>query len=142
MLGSMGRSLFLFKRQFLVSTLFVACCCAGVAALAVNFSAASREVIEARLQQYGGDDQQREATLKQLFTEVGCDSAHLSEQPVKGSKVPNLICALPGNSDKTILVGAHFDHFARADGVVDNWMGVALLPSLYQGLKGTVHTHS
>lgn len=141
MLGSMGQSCFRLKRQFLVNTFFLACCSAGVAAQTVNFNAASREMIEARLQRYGGDDQQRQGTLKQLFSEVGCDRAHLSEQAVSGSKVPNLICSLPGSSNKTILVGAHFDHFARGDGVVDNWTGVALLPSLYQGLKGESHRH-
>jgi Peptidase family M28 len=138
----MGQSFLRFKRQFSTSFLLLVCCCAGVTAQTVNFSAASREVIEARLQRYGGDDQQREATLKQLFTEVGCDSGHLSEQAVKGSKVPNLICLLPGSSEKTILVGAHFDHFPKGDGVVDNWTGAVLLSSLYQGLKGASHQHT
>ena len=52
---------------------------------------------------------QREATLKQMFAEAGCDDQHISEQPVKGSKLPNIICLLPGSSDKVIIVGAHFD---------------------------------
>lgn len=53
-----------------------------------------------------------------------------------------MICFLPGSSDRTIIVGAHFDHFPKGDGVVDNWSGAALLPSLYQGLTTTPHTHS
>jgi hypothetical protein len=56
----------------------------GVEALADGFTynTIRREVVEARLQKYQGNDQQREATLKQLFAEAGCDAQHLSEQPV------------------------------------------------------------
>ncbi|PYX03200.1 MAG: Zn-dependent exopeptidase M28, partial [Acidobacteria bacterium] len=37
------------------------------------------------------------------------------------SKLPNVICVLPGSSDKVIIVGAHFDRVSEGDGVVDNW---------------------
>jgi Zn-dependent M28 family amino/carboxypeptidase len=33
-----------------------------------------------------------------------------------------------------IVVGAHFDKASVGDGVVDNWSGAALLPSLYESL--------
>jgi hypothetical protein len=101
----------------------------------LHFNLASRQVVESRLALYKGNDQQREVTLKQLFSESGCDATHLSEQPVKGSRLPNVICVLPGSTDKVIIVGAHFDHVAAGDGVVDNWSGASLLPSLYQALK-------
>jgi hypothetical protein len=103
---------------------------------------ATREVIQARLEKYQGNDQQRETTLKQLFTEAGCDDQHLSEQPVKGAKLPNVICLLPGTSDKVIIVGAHFDHVSEGDGVVDNWSGASLLPSLYQAIKIEPRKHT
>jgi hypothetical protein len=64
---------------------------------------------------------QREVTLKEMFAEAGCGDQHISEQPVKGSKLPNVICILPGSSDKVIIVGAHFDRAPEGDGVVDNW---------------------
>jgi Peptidase family M28 len=107
-----------------------------------RFSPVSRDVIEARLKKYQGNDQQREATLKGLFGEAGCDDQHLSEQPVKGSHLPNVVCLLPGSSDKTIIVGAHFDHISAGDGVVDNWSGASLLPSLYQTVKIKPREHS
>ena len=72
------------------------------AADSVRYNPVSREVIETRLEKYAGNDQKREATLKQLFTEAGCDDQHLSEQPVKGSKLPNVVCLLPGSSDRVI----------------------------------------
>lgn len=93
------------------------------------------EVIESRVKQYAGNDTRREATLKGIFESVGCKDEHLSEQPVKGLKQPNLICVLPGESDSVILVGAHYDHLDAGDGVVDNWSGASLLPSLYQSLS-------
>ncbi|SRR5713101_8741126 len=107
-----------------------------------RYNPVSREVIETRLEKYKGNDQQREATLKQLFAEAGCDDQHLSEQPVKGSKLPNVVCLLPGSSDKVIIVGAHFDHISEGDGVVDNWSGASLLPSLYQAVKIEPRKHT
>lgn len=81
-------------------------------------------------------------TLKQIFTEAGCDESHLSEQPVKGSKLPNVICVLPGSSDRVIIVGAHFDRVPDGDGVVDNWSGASLLPSLYEAVKLEPRKHT
>ena len=108
----------------------------------VHYRAAPREVIEQRLGKYGGGDKQREATLRQMFTEAGCDDQHLSEQPVKGSKLPNVVCLLPGTSDKVIIVGAHFDHVSEGDGVVDNWSGASLLPSLFEAVKFQPRKHT
>lgn len=42
-----------------------------------------RSVIEDRLKQYVVDNKQREASLKRMFAEAGCDDQHLSEQRVK-----------------------------------------------------------
>jgi hypothetical protein len=108
----------------------------------VRYNPVSRQVVEQRLGQYSGNNQEREATLTKLFAEAGCDSQHLSEQPVKGSKLPNVICLLPGSSDKVIIVGAHFDKAPEGDGVVDNWSGASLLPSLYEAVKSEPRKHT
>src|SRR5207249_1809886 len=108
----------------------------------VRFNLVSREAVEARLRKYAGDNKQRESTLKQMFTEAGCDGQHISEQPVKGSKLPNVICLLPGSSDKVIIIGAHFDRVPEGDGVVDNWSGASLLPSLYEAVKNEPRKHT
>jgi len=94
-----------------------------------------QQVVESRLQRYAGDDAQRAATLKEVFAEAGCTGSHLTEQPVKGSKLSNIICVLPGSGDRIIIVGAHYDHISAGDGVVDNWSGASLLPSLYEAIK-------
>src|ERR1700676_431295 len=114
----------------------------GGAAQRVSYRAVPRENVEGRLKQYVGTNQQREATLKKMFAEAGCDGEHLSEQPVKGSKLPNVVCVLPGSSEKTIIVGAHFDHVVEGDGVVDNWSGASMLPSLYEAVKFAPRKHT
>lgn len=114
----------------------------GGTAETLRFNPVSRAVVEARLGKYNGNDSQRAAALKQMFVEAGCDDQHLSEQPVKGSKLPNIICVQPGNSDKVIIVGAHFDHVSAGDGVVDNWSGASLLPSLYEVVKNEPRKHT
>jgi hypothetical protein len=114
----------------------------GATAQTVRFTPASQQVIVARLQKYGGNDAQRETTLKQLFLDVGCEGQQLTEQPVKGSKLPNVICTLPGSGEDTIIVGAHFDHVPAGDGVVDNWSGASLLPSLYEAVKNEPRKHT
>src|SRR5258708_2613807 len=117
---------------------------AGINAPAESFryNPVSRQVVEARLGKYAGSNKQREITLKQMFAEAGCDEQHLSEQPVKGAKQPNVICLLPGTSDKVIIVGAHFDYVSAGNGVVDNWSGASLLPSLYEAIKIEPRKHS
>src|SRR6267154_1230721 len=114
----------------------------GATAQKVRYDPVSREIIEARLARYTGNNAHREATLKQMFAEAGCDDKNLSEQPVKGSKLPNVICLLPGKSDKVIIVGAHFDRVSEGDGVVDNWSGASLLPSLYEAVKIEPRKHT
>ena len=120
----------------------LALCAAGSApAETLRFTPVSRTVIEDRLGQYGGTNSDREATLKRIFVEAGC-GVHLSEQPVRRSKAPNLICVLPGTSGRVIIVGAHFDRTPLGDGVVDNWSGAALLPSLFQAIAIEPRQHS
>jgi len=108
----------------------------------VRYAPVSRDVVEARLEKYIGNNKQREATLKQMFAEAGCDDQHISEQAVRGSKLPNVICLLPGTSDRVIIVGAHFDRVSEGDGVVDNWSGASLLPSLYESVKLQPRKHT
>jgi hypothetical protein len=108
----------------------------------VRFALVSRQIVEERLGKYAGNNKQREATLKQMFSDAGCDEQHLSEQSVKGSKQPNVICSLPGSSGRVIIVGAHFDRVSEGDGVVDNWSGASLLPSLYEAVKGLPRQHT
>jgi Peptidase family M28 len=101
-----------------------------------------QELVQERLQRYAGNDSQRAATIKEMFAQAGCSGDHLTEQPVKGSKLSNLICVLPGTGDRVIIVGAHYDHIPAGDGVVDNWSGASLLPSLYEAVNIVPRRHT
>jgi peptidase M28-like protein len=102
----------------------------------------TRDILKTRLGEFVGNDSQREATLKKLFQESGCADANLSEQTVKHLKEPNLICSEPGENDSVIIVGAHFDHVKTGEGVVDNWSGASLLPSLLFSMRAHPLHHS
>lgn len=108
----------------------------------LKFTQVNRSVIEQRLRAFSTNDGEREAGLKKLFEQSGCAGDRLSEQPVKHESLPNVICTLPGETDEVVIVGAHFDHVNRGDGVVDNWSGAALLPSLYVSLSSSKRRHT
>lgn len=101
-----------------------------------------QSVIEDRLRLYAERNPEREATIRRLFEESGCRGEQLKEQSVENSAAPNVICTLPGRSRSTIIVGAHFDHAPKGDGVVDNWSGASLLPSLYESLRSIPREHT
>lgn len=106
------------------------------------FAPLSKVTIEGRLRGFKRDNREREATLRGLFAEAGCGPGTLKEIPVKHEKAPNVLCVLPGSTDSVILVGAHFDHVSEGDGVVDNWSGAALLPSLLQSTAIAPRKHT
>jgi len=117
---------------------------ASIAASAqtIQFSTVSQQIVERRLGSYVTENDKREPAVRQLFEASGCSGNRLSEQPVKSLKAPNPICTLAGAAEFVIVVGAHFDLVENGDGVVDNWTGASLLPSLYQGLADVPRRHT
>jgi hypothetical protein len=96
-----------------------------------------RTIVESRLKSYLPNNADREAEIKKLFSDSGCKN--ITESPVP-KLPPNVICVMPGQTDQIILVGGHTDKVEEAgDGVVDNWSGSSLLPSLFQTLDGDPH---
>lgn len=115
--------------------------CIG-AAQSIPFTPVAREVVEKRLAAYVTKNDGREPAVRKIFEDAGCSGEKLTEQPVRGVKAPNLICGLHGKMESSIIVGAHFDLEEAGHGVVDNWSGASLLPSLYQGLASTPREHT
>lgn len=108
----------------------------------LRFRLVDRADVEGRLRDYGGTNRERGARLKRTFGDAGCGE-HLTEQAARFSRdPPNVVCVLPGASDRVIIVGAHFDRVPESDGVVDNWSGASLLPSLYQAVKAQPRRHT
>jgi aminopeptidase-like protein len=80
----------------------------------------------------------RQSAIHELFQHVGCETY---EQQIDKHSA-NVICTLPGETSATIVVGAHFDFVPEGNGIVDDWSGASLLPSLYQTLKEQRRQHT
>jgi hypothetical protein len=128
--------IFLMRRLMLCLLLF---CAAPAGAVDIQFKEIPRAVIESRLRLAPGKNKEREPGLRELFEQERCPQ--LSEQPVKHVKAPNLICSVPGSLESIIVVGAHFDFVDLGAGVLDNWSGAAILPSLLESLQGVPRRH-
>ena len=102
----------------------------------VSFVPVNEAVLRLRLGAIERSNPDRFAKLKEMFEDSGCSGEQLTEKPVKGSKLPNLICALKGESEDVVIVAAHFDQVGVAEGAVDNWSGASILPSLFQSMNG------
>jgi len=117
--------------------------CAICSSAQVQFRLAPREVIENRLKSFSRKNTEREGLIKSWLAESGCKLSNLTEEPKDRPFPPNVICVLPGETAEVILVGAHTDYVeTRGDGVVDNWTGASLLPSLLYSIGGQRRHHT
>ncbi|MGD0790414.1 MAG: M28 family peptidase [Terriglobales bacterium] len=109
----------------------------------IHFRLQTREAVEAHLKSFSTRNSEREALIRKWFAESGCKDANLSEQALDRKLPPNIICVLPGETQQVIVVGAHTDHVdSFGDGVVDNWTGAVLLPSLLYSLSARSRHHT
>jgi Peptidase family M28 len=131
---------FFFVKTLLCSALLLALPCASAPpdSISIVFDAVAPALIQQRLELVTRNLRDRRATLQSLFEQVGCEPAG---QPVPHSSQPNILCALPGETASTIVVGGHFDLVETGIGAVDDWSGAVLLPSLYQRLKSKPRRH-
>jgi Zn-dependent M28 family amino/carboxypeptidase len=129
--------------RWLLTALMVCAVCAVCAFAQARFRLADRSVIEAHLKSFSTKNSEREVTIRKWFAESGCKDSNLSEEPLERKVPPNVICVLPGETQEVIVVGAHTDHVdSFGDGVVDNWTGASLLPSLLYSLSGQSRRHT
>jgi peptidase M28-like protein len=108
----------------------------------LHYHPVSPEVIDQRLRLVKSKDPEREQTLMEMFQEAGCRGERLTELPVKHERVPNLVCTEAGTSDAVIVVGGHMDYVSAGRGVVDDWSGASLLPSLFESLNKAPRKHT
>jgi hypothetical protein len=123
----------------LLSALFL--CAVVVSAEKVEVFTVERSVVESRERAVPRKNAERAQLLRQYFEQDGCSGDNLTDQPVKHAKIPNLICTVPGETDRIIIVGAHMDFVDAGEGAIDNWTGASLLPTLYTSLKGKPRRH-
>jgi hypothetical protein len=123
----------MFRPALLLLPLLAA---AHLAAQQIHFTPVDRKVVQSRFSTLPLKNRDRASVLQKLFAAAHCDGDRYQEQAVKGSRLPNLVCSLPGSSDETVIVSAHYDKVDRdgSQGAVDNWSSASLLPSLYEAL--------
>lgn len=108
----------------------------------IEFATLGRQTVERRLHQLTSKNAERQKNLEQLFVEAGCEGERLVAQKIKGSRLPNLVCTLPGATSSIIVVGAHYDKVDAGEGAVDNWSGASLLPTLYESIRNHPRKHT
>lgn len=127
----------------LLSAFAIFLACRSTVAQTISIFQLNHDVIETRLMQFSPKNEDRKTRLQQLFESAGCPADHLQEQKVQDLKLPNIICTLPGKTDSIIIVGAHYDYDSNyGNGVIDNWSGASLLPSLLESLHNVSRNHT
>ncbi|HKT50410.1 MAG TPA: M28 family peptidase [Candidatus Angelobacter sp.] len=116
--------------------------CALCAAQKVHFSPSQEADLLQRTRSVPQTDHERAEQIKAWFSRAGCKGNFLSEEPVQGSDVPNIVCRMRGSSENTIVIGAHYDHATSASRPFDDWTGALLLPSLYECLHTRRRRHT
>jgi hypothetical protein len=127
----------------LIACIACAVCASAQISAQIRFRWQTRGVVEGRLKSFSTKNSEREALIRKWFADSGCKEANLSEQALDRKLPPNVICVLPGETQEVIVVGAHTDKVdSFGDGVVDNWTGAVLLPSLLYSLNAQPRHHT
>lgn len=97
--------------------------------------------MEQRLRAFPLKNEERQGRARLLFEDLKCPK--IVEVPLGKKEVPaNVVCIYPGESQKTIWVGAHFDKVSAGEGKIDNATGVVLLSALAKSLASVPRRHT
>jgi hypothetical protein len=111
----------------------------GITAEDLKYGVLSSDLVLARLKNAPLKNSDRVLVLEQMFRDAGCQP---TEETVKHLHEPNVLCILPGKTNSTIIIGGHLDHVEKGTGIVDDWSGASMLPSLYQSIAHEPRTHT
>ena len=109
-----------------------------VASLLLSLSARAQETsrireITASIAE-GSDGAARRAAIARVLTDAKI-THELQEASESGRSLTNIVATVPGQTSKTILLGAHYDRVAQGNGVLDNGASCAVLLNMLQNLK-------
>jgi len=79
------------------------------------------------------NDRDRLKAVNALFLKMSAPSDDIVIENLDG--VENLVIRKRGNSQETIIVGAHYDKVPDGCGAIDNWSGIVALAHIYRSLK-------
>lgn len=90
------------------------------------------------------DNSQREDFMAKLFIQAGAKETDIQRQAIDISENPihNIYLVKPGQTKDVIVIGAHLDHVAVGQGVIDDWSGVCAVTNIYQAIKDITTQHT
>lgn len=87
-------------------------------------------------------NRERRDELARRLRDAGCGESLLNVGATRWLRQSNVVCDLPGGSERIVVIGAHYDRTREGEGAVDNWTGIALLPFLYRELASTPRNYT
>jgi len=104
----------------------------ATSASAQQEQAVTQANIENDLKSFVCKNDERLEAAKSLFKNAGVAESDVSI--VSTGQVHNLVIVKKGESDESIVVGAHYDKVSAGCGVIDNWTGIVIIANLYKYL--------
>jgi Zn-dependent M28 family amino/carboxypeptidase len=92
----------------------------------------TKEEVQASLNKVPCERSARLEGVKQLFISLGAAETDLNIEKFDKDKISNLVVRKKGETDETIVVGAHYDRTDEGCGATDNWSGITIMAHLYK----------
>jgi Iap family predicted aminopeptidase len=126
-------------RSFRYLSCWIVCCLLMVSTLGFSASQGNKIIISTQeetaqdVAQVPCKQTQRLSAARALFIKMGAQAENVLIEKRDG--VENLVIRKPGNSQGTIVIGAHYDKLMEGCGAIDNWTGIVALAHIYRSLK-------
>jgi Iap family predicted aminopeptidase len=76
---------------------------------------------------------ERIEALRSLFMRMGANASDITTQKFRDAE--NVVVKLPGRTDNTIVLGAHYDFVSYGCGAIDNWTGIVAMIHAYGSIR-------
>lgn len=113
----------------------------GPAAAAAPAAAAEKEIysskaaVEASIKAVPCEQDKRLEGVRQLFIGAGVPEAEVLVEKLDNGKISNVVVKKKGQTDETVVIGAHYDRVLDGCGVTDNWSGVAIIAHMLKTIR-------
>jgi Zn-dependent M28 family amino/carboxypeptidase len=97
----------------------------------------TREQLAADVARVPCKKQDRLPAVRTLFQQMGAAATDITIPPDKN--VQNVVIKLPGKSQESITIGAHYDFVDKGCGAIDNWTGIVAIAHLYRTIRAIDH---
>jgi putative aminopeptidase FrvX len=73
--------------------------------------------------------------VRRLFKEAGAKDEEIVIEKFEKDKTANVVVRKKGETDETVIIGAHYDRTNLGCGVLDNWTGVTIISHIYKTVR-------